>query len=647
MCLFSSMPFFVNADLVYPIQEMSKVECRFQNFSTLGSDCKMQLPILKTSDYLKYKNDYNLYRRVYTILWGATYNYGWDIWNWGHQWVDIATAEWTPVYSIFEWKVVQAWFLAGRWNTVKIEHTINGRKVYSNYSHMSKIDVSVWQVLSTKSKVWEVGNTGNSTGNHLHFQIDLATSGKWPWYRSSCSEKNYDTIVNTSVCFSQLNTNTIDPLLFLETNGAVVKATTVNKPATQVISQQWMLSREEILKIEIADFLKSYNVQVKILNTWANIELGKKGTFRITVIDKRTRKPFTGSFPGDMNFKYDNKRLDIFPTGILQIDNGSRDFTITPKIAGKSSIDIYIWETFFKKINFWVFDTSKQIVPKQAVYSVSTNNVVSETKKWVFYFKDNFWLNILWVNFNGKYTLKSNDNSISFCIKKVSTLWDLNRIYNTNCRDEQLRDQIEFSAQDVLLWIIVFNYKLKAQGSSNLMIVNSQGQTISTKTLNGTLPIDLQVLHPYYNDVLSILKLWLATGVNKGYFLPDRDLTREDGIGFLRNYLESKYKNCSQIDCKALYSEALLWLNKEINDKYSYFTRAEYLQLIGKYAPLDEYRWNDFVVFRDLEWTNLEYSKNILKSSTWNDYFGQTRYFQPTKIITRWEWAFLINTLFK
>lgn len=66
---------------------------------------------------------------------------------------------------------------------------------------------------------------------------------------------------------------------------------------------------------------------------------------------------------------------------------------------------------------------------------------------------------------------------------------------------KQLRDQIEFSAQDVLLWIIVFNYKLKAQGSSNLMIA-SQGQTISTKTLNGTLPIDLQVLHPYYNDVL-------------------------------------------------------------------------------------------------------------------------------------------------
>jgi hypothetical protein len=58
-----------NADLVYPIQEMSKPECRFQKFSTLGPDCIMELPILKTTDYDKYKNDYNLYRRVYTVLW--------------------------------------------------------------------------------------------------------------------------------------------------------------------------------------------------------------------------------------------------------------------------------------------------------------------------------------------------------------------------------------------------------------------------------------------------------------------------------------------------------------------------------------------------------------------------------------------------
>jgi len=39
----------------------------------------MQLPILKTSEYERYKNDEQLYRRVYTVLYGASYQYGWDV----------------------------------------------------------------------------------------------------------------------------------------------------------------------------------------------------------------------------------------------------------------------------------------------------------------------------------------------------------------------------------------------------------------------------------------------------------------------------------------------------------------------------------------------------------------------------------------
>ncbi len=634
-----------SANLVYPIQEMSKVECRFQNFSTLWNDCKMDLPILKTSDYTKYKNDYNTYRRVYTILWGASYNYGWDVWNGGHQWVDIATAEWTPVYSISDGKVVQAWFLAGRGSNVKIEHTINGRKVYSNYSHLSKIDASVWQNVETKTKIWEVWNTGNSFWNHLHFQIDLATSWKWPWYRSSCSEKNYDTIVNTSVCFSQLNTNTIDPLLFLETNWAVVKATTVDKPTPQIISQQGMLSREEILKREIEEFLRTYNVQVNILNIAWNLEMWKKGTLKITVYDKRNGKPFTGTFPWDMHFKYDNKKLEVFPTGILQIDRGEREFTITPKMPGKSSIDIYLWETFFKKIPFWVFDTSKQIIPKQTVYSISTNNVLSENKKWILYFKDNFWVNILWFHFNGKYTLKSDNNSIKFCIKKVPKISDLTRVFNTNCRDDQFKDQVEFTSQESVLWILVFNYKVISEWATTLSIYNSEGKTISNKKLNGILPVDVPVTHPYYSNVVFLSKSGFATGINRGYFLPDRDLSREDGVAFLRNYLENMYQKCIDDTCKIIYSERLLLLNKEISDKYSYFTRWEYLELVAKYTPTSEYQWGDFMIFRDLDSETLTFSKNIFKNKTWNDYFWQTRYFQPTKTITRWEAAFLLNQI--
>jgi len=41
-------------DLIYPIKEISKLECRFEDFDTLSSNCKQSLPILKTKDYNKY-----------------------------------------------------------------------------------------------------------------------------------------------------------------------------------------------------------------------------------------------------------------------------------------------------------------------------------------------------------------------------------------------------------------------------------------------------------------------------------------------------------------------------------------------------------------------------------------------------------------
>jgi hypothetical protein len=74
--------------IVYPIQEISKLECRFQDFDTLSSSCKQTLPTLNTKDYKKYatKNGgYNDFTRIYTVLWGASYKYGWDQGNGGHQ----------------------------------------------------------------------------------------------------------------------------------------------------------------------------------------------------------------------------------------------------------------------------------------------------------------------------------------------------------------------------------------------------------------------------------------------------------------------------------------------------------------------------------------------------------------------------------
>jgi hypothetical protein len=226
--------------VTYPLKEISKLECRFKDWWEISKDCKQDLPILKTKDYEKYAKldwGYNKFTRIYTVLWWSSYKYGWDVWNWWHIGTDIATSKWTPVYSISKWKVLYAKTMSSLWKTISIEHIINGKKVVSSYSHLSKINVVKWENVNVWQKIAEVGSTWNSTWNHLHFQIDLDTQFHPFYYKYKKCPYSYYKIVEEWVCFDELNKNTIDPLLFIETNGKVLDNIKVNKISKKSFTQ--------------------------------------------------------------------------------------------------------------------------------------------------------------------------------------------------------------------------------------------------------------------------------------------------------------------------------------------------------------------------------------------------------------------------
>ncbi len=91
--------------------------------------------------------------------------------RWGrtHEGIDLAADEGTPVLSAECGVVSYVSENAGGYGKyIKIDH---GFGLQTAYGHLSKIDVKVGQTVSAGQHIALSGNTGNSTGPHLHFEI--------------------------------------------------------------------------------------------------------------------------------------------------------------------------------------------------------------------------------------------------------------------------------------------------------------------------------------------------------------------------------------------------------------------------------------------------------------------------------------------
>lgn len=60
--------------------------------------------------------------------------------------------------------------------TIRHDFGYNGRTLYTVYAHMDRIDVEVGDAVKTGDPLGIVGNTGNTTGPHLHFEVRLETN---------------------------------------------------------------------------------------------------------------------------------------------------------------------------------------------------------------------------------------------------------------------------------------------------------------------------------------------------------------------------------------------------------------------------------------------------------------------------------------
>ncbi|MFI8192918.1 M23 family metallopeptidase [Streptomyces sp. NPDC085946] len=133
---------------------------------------------------------------VKTYKLSASFAQAGGMWQSTHSGQDFAVPTGTPVLAVHDGTVVKA---GGNGagdgpaygNAVVIKH---GNGSYSQYAHLSKVNVKIGQAVKTGQKIALSGNTGNSSGPHLHFEIRTT-----PNYGSA-----------------------VDPVAFLRTKGVTV-----------------------------------------------------------------------------------------------------------------------------------------------------------------------------------------------------------------------------------------------------------------------------------------------------------------------------------------------------------------------------------------------------------------------------------------
>jgi len=99
--------------------------------------------------------------------------------RWGrmHEGIDIAVGEGTPVRAAAAGTVIYAGWMSGYGNLVAVDH---GNGLSTAYAHNSSLAVSVGQSVAAGEVVSYSGNTGNSTGPHVHFEVRVDGSAVDP-----------------------------------------------------------------------------------------------------------------------------------------------------------------------------------------------------------------------------------------------------------------------------------------------------------------------------------------------------------------------------------------------------------------------------------------------------------------------------------
>ncbi|WP_127958336.1 murein DD-endopeptidase MepM [Serratia microhaemolytica] len=127
-----------------------------------------------------------------------------------HKGVDFATPIGTPVLAVGDGEVVTAKYSGAAGNHVVIRH---GRQYTTHYMHLQKLLVSPGDKVKRGDRIALSGNTGRSTGPHLHYELRINKQpvnplmAKLPYAEGLSGEERANYLAQVKEVVSQLQLN--------------------------------------------------------------------------------------------------------------------------------------------------------------------------------------------------------------------------------------------------------------------------------------------------------------------------------------------------------------------------------------------------------------------------------------------------------
>jgi len=148
-------------------------EAKSAEMDSIEKEIKELLAQIKLQEQKDYTGDGFRFPLAYDATYWNTGGFGWRVWSNGrktdfHKGVDFAAARGTPIYASNSGTVIIHRNSPSYGLYITIDH---GGGITTLYAHCSKLLVNKGDKVEKGQKIAEVGSTGDSTGNHLHFSV--------------------------------------------------------------------------------------------------------------------------------------------------------------------------------------------------------------------------------------------------------------------------------------------------------------------------------------------------------------------------------------------------------------------------------------------------------------------------------------------